>query len=482
MAEESLKVKTSRGLFWGGASNLVQQVLNAAFGIYLARTLSAGDYGLVGMLAVFSLLALVLQEGGFSSALINRKGIVHADYNAVFWVSVLVSFAIYAVLFAAAPLIARYFHQPALVMLSRWVFLGFIFSGFAVVQKAYLTKKMEYRKMAIVNMAATVISGVTGVVLAWRGFAYWALVIQALVYSLLSAAGLWVCSDWRPRLQLNFKPVGEMLRFSAKLIMTSAFAIISNNLITVLLGRFYSAVKVGYYTQASKWNGMGSNVLNAMIGGVSQPVLSNVGDDGQRRLRVFRKMVRFTAFISFPAMLGLAFIAPEFITCVLGDKWAESIPLLTILCIGAAFTPLSANYSGLVLSLGRSDRYMLSNILQSTLLLIAVFVCYPYGVEAMVIAISALNGMWVLVWWMLMRRDLGYSLRALLADILPYLGITLVSIAAGWLATKGITVMAWTLVAKIAVTAAVYVLLLVVTGSVAFKESINFILRRERES
>ena len=183
MGESTLKEKTSRGLFWGGMSSFLQQLLQAAFGIYLARTLSPDDYGLVGMLTVFNLLALTLQDGGFVSALINRKGLKHDDYNAVFWFNVFISLFCYLVLFCCAPLIARFFHHSELVKLARWSFLSFVLAGFCTAHRAYLTKKLMVKEMAIVNIAAAVISGFLGVYLAWRGWAYWTLVIQSQMFT-----------------------------------------------------------------------------------------------------------------------------------------------------------------------------------------------------------------------------------------------------------------------------------------------------------
>ena len=212
MAESTLKEKTSKGLFWGGLSSFLQQLLNAVFGIYLARTLSPDDYGLVGMLAVFSLLALILQEGGFISALVNRKEIRHEDYNAVFWFNLLVALACYVLLFFCAPLIAAYFRQPALVKIARWSFLGFVLAGLGTSHRAYLTKKLMVKEMAIVTMVAVTVSGLVGIFFAWKGYGYWALVIQSLVLAFLTNAGFWLASDWRPSFRVDFQPVKEMFR------------------------------------------------------------------------------------------------------------------------------------------------------------------------------------------------------------------------------------------------------------------------------
>lgn len=478
MNETTLKEKTTKGLFWGGISSFVQQLLNAAFGIYLARTLSPGDYGLVGMLTVFNLVVLTLQDGGFVSALVNRKEIKHEDYNAVFWFSFFISLACYIILFFSAPLIADFFHQPDLVSISRCAFIGLLAAGIGTAPKALLNKKLMFKEIAIINIVTVAISGTIGVIMAKNGYAYWSLVFQTLILNVLTTVGFWMYASWRPSLHFSFEPVRDMLRYSIKLVCTYLFTNVSNNIVTVILGRFYSPVKVGYYTQANKWSIMGTSVLNGMISNVSQPVLVTVVEEPERQLRVFRKMVRFSAFISFPAMLGLAFITPEFIPVLLGDKWAESVPLMQFLCVGGAVTPLTFNFTGLILSRGKSGAFMFSNILFSLFLLLSAFLCYPYGVNAMVIAIASLNIVWLFVWYLLVRVEVNYTFVGLLSDICPFLGISVLSIILAWLLTRGITNAAILLVSKILVTSFVYVLIMKLSSSITYKECIGFIKKR----
>lgn len=480
MDEPTLKEKTSKGLFWGGMSNFLQQLLNAAFGIYLARTLSPDDYGLVGMLTVFNMLALTLQEGGFVSALINRKQIVHEDYNAVFWFNVLVSVACYIVLFFCAPLIARYFHQPELVRLSRWSFLGFVLAGLGTSHRAYLTKKLMIKELALVGIIATTISGIVGIYLAWKGYAYWTLVIQALVLGVLTNVGFWVCSKWRPSFRVNFQPVKEMLHYSIKLIITSILGILNGNLVTVILGRYYPVSKVGYYTQANKWSTMGTNVLSGMINSVAQPVLASVVDERERQLRVFRKMVRFASFVSFPAMFGLAFIAQEFITIAITDKWMESSYLMQILCVGGAFIPLAFIFSNLILSQGRSSAYMWSTVSMLAVLLMAAIAVFPLGISALVMAYSVVYVLWVFVWFLIARKSIGYSILQLLADIVPFVGVTCVSIGAAWFLTRRMENIYLLLTAKVLLTAGIYMGIMWLTQSVTFKDSVRFFLKRNQ--
>lgn len=480
MGESTLKEKTSRGLFWGGMSSFLQQLLQAAFGIYLARTLTPDDYGLVGMLTVFNLLALTLQDGGFVSALINRKGLNHDDYNAVFWFNVFISLFCYLVLFCCAPLIARFFHHPELVKLARWSFLSFVLAGFCTAHRAYLTKKLMVKEMAIVNIAAAVISGFLGVYLAWRGWAYWTLVIQSLVLGFLTTAGYWFFSKWRPSFHFDFRPVKEMFRYSVKLLITTSLGILNSNLVTVILGRYYSAERVGYYTQANKWSQMGMNVLTGMVNSVAHPVLATVVEEQERQIRVFRKMVRFAAFVSFPAMFGLAFIAPEFITVALTDKWAESILLLQILCVGTAFTPVIHIFSNLLLSRGKSSPYMWANIALFAVILALVFFLYPLGITAMVVGVTAANILWVFIWAALVRREIGYTFRHLLTDLLPFLGVTLVAIAAVYFLTRGIGSPALSMALKIVLVAILYTLVMWQSKATVLQECLQYLRNKIR--
>ena len=481
MGTSVLKEKTSRGFFWGGTSSFLQQLLNAAFGIYLARTLSPDDYGLVGMLAIFNMLAYALQDGGFVSALINRKEIRHEDYNAVFWFSALISLFCYLVFFLCAPGIARFFHHPELVHLARWNFLGFVIFGFGTAHRAYLMKRMMVRETAISNILSVVLGGGAGVFLAWKGFAYWALVVQALVTALVANLGFWLFSRWKPSWRLDFRPVREMLRYGIKLTVTNIFNNISTHLVTVALGRCYSAERVGFYTQANKWYTMGCSVLPGMVNSVAQPVLVSVDDERGRQLRVFRKMVRVCAFLSFPAMFGLAFIAPEFITAVLTEKWADSIVLLQVLCIGGAFVPLVSVCSNLILSKGGATQYMWINTTLFVTVLCMVYLLHPFGVFYMVSGITAANVLWLLVWHFFVKRETGYRLKDLLADLLPFLGVTALSIAAAWLLTRGVEAIWLRLVAKIMLTALLYFLVMWASGAVVFRELIDFVFKRKNQ-
>lgn len=462
---ESLKEKTAKGLFWGGISNGLQQLLNLFFGIFLARLLTQEDYGMVGVLSIFSLIAATLQESGFISALANRKEIRHQDYNAVFWFSSLAGISMYILLFACAPLIAQFFQLPELTPLARYSFLGFLISSTGVAHSAYLFRSLKVKQRAMASVFGLLLSGTIGITLAYLGFSYWGIATQSLVYVSVTTGCYWYFSPWRPTFRIDFSPLKEMFMFSSKLLVTNIFHHIHNNIFSLILGKFYAVTDVGNYNQANKWNYMGHSLINGMITGVAQPVLSQVTDDKERQLRVFRKMMRFTCFISFPAMFGLSLIAPELITIAITDKWIESAKMLQILCISGAFIPIISLCSNLLISKGKSDIYMWNTIGLVLVQLTMALVLYPYGIYTMIIVYAAINIVWLLVWNYFVNQEIGYRLINLLKDLLPYLLIATGTMAITYFATTDCTHIYVRFIAKIGLAASLYILIMWLSGS-----------------
>jgi O-antigen/teichoic acid export membrane protein len=241
MEEANLKEKTAKGLFWGGISNGVQQLIGAVFGIIIARILSPGDYGLIGMLAIFTAIANMIMEGGFSSALANKNEIKHEDYNAVFWFSLLAGVIIYALLFFCAPLIVRFYGKPALTTgLCRFIFLNIPVFGTAVAHHAIMFKTLMIKERAVIEIVSVSVSSLLGLTLALNGFAYWGLAIQNLSFAVIGVLLRWYYSPWKPTFTINFKPLPDMIGFSFKLFLTGIFWQISNNVFSVILGKFYN--------------------------------------------------------------------------------------------------------------------------------------------------------------------------------------------------------------------------------------------------
>ena len=489
---ESLKEKTAKGLFWGGMNNGVQQLLGLAFGIILGRLLDPSDYGMTAMLAVFSVIANELQSSGFKTGLINLEKPRHEDYNAVFWFNILAGAAIYVVLWFSAPLIADFYEQPALIPLSRYVFLGFVFSSFGMAQSAYLTKQMQIKQIAQCGMTATLSSSIMGVILAALGFGYWALATQYLMYIAVNTLLLWYFSPWRPTLftfhSSFFTPIKRLFPFSVRIMISAILTQVNANIMNLLLGRFYGEANTGHYNQAYQWSSKCFLLVGNMLKQVDQTVLVGLHDERERQLAVLRKMMRFTAFISFPLLFGLAMVSHEFIVLAIKAKWAFAASLLPYLCLCGAFMPLSTLLTDAIISHKRSDIYLWSTLALGILQIALMVGLWQQGIRMMVIAYTSLNIIWVFVWHFFVRRLMSYRLLDFLKDILPFALAAAFVMSLTWLMTR-FTVYCllftddylklWILlISRVALAIILYYAVMRLAGAVILKEVITFFKKK----
>lgn len=479
---ETLKEKTARGLFWGALSNGATQVLNVVIGILLGRLLSPDEWAPIGMIAIFSAIAGNLQSSGFSTAIVNMKQPTGNDYNAVFWFNIITSFIIYWLLFAMAPCIAWFFEQPCLTDLSRLIFLAFFISSFGISTQAYLTKNMMNREIAIVNLCALVCSGMVAVILAFKGFSYWSLAWQQIINSAVLVTGRFFVVKWRPSLKIDFSPIRRTYKFALNILITMILNTVNNNILTFVFGKLFTKTPevVGNFFQAFKWNNMAHQVVGGMIGQVAQPVLVNVrGEEQEREIRIFRKMLRFTAFLAFPALFGLSLISNEFILSTIGEKWAASVPLLRILCIGGAFMPFYSLYSNLIISQGRSDINLWLNIIQIVLQMVLILLTYRQGIIAVVWAYTLLNVVWLAVWLIYAKKLIGISLLSMLKDLIPFAAISAMVMLATWFLTSAISNIYLLLFTRIVTAMSLYALIMKLLKVKMLDDCLQFIFKRK---
>ena len=542
----NLREKTAQGLIWGGFSNGVVQLLGALFGLWLINILDPDDYGKMAALVIFSNIASVLQESGFTAALANKREPTHEEYNAVFWFNVIVGLVLYVLLFFAAPLIADFYNEPVLCPLGRFAFLGFVFSCFGTAQRAYLFGHLMVKQTSIMQMASITISGIVGVCLAYAGFAYWGLAAQSLVYVASVTTFAWAFSPWRPSLPKDpppaliatLRPAWQMFGFSSKLLVNSLAFQLNNNAFGVLLNRFYPGGHIaGIYSNARKWDDMAIATIGGMVQGVAQPVLressrptpdltrpqqrssasvaqdgltfsqpdisfatreggepsglneeysaqplpSLTGGGGGGSAAVFRKLLRFTCFVSFPCLLGLALIAEDFIVLLAGEKWHDSALLLSMLCVYGAFSPVVTLYSNLVISRGRSTINMVIGLLNCAFVWGGIIVLHAlgYGLHEMVIFYVALNIGWLFVWQACARRLIGLRWWHALKDIAPFFVFALAVMAVAYFATQSLPISWLRMCLRIVIAVVLYVGSLWIARAQILRESIAYIFKKK---
>ncbi|MDE6721683.1 MAG: lipopolysaccharide biosynthesis protein [Bacteroidaceae bacterium] len=511
MCTTDLKDKAAQGFLWGAINNGAMQLLNAVCGIILARLLTKADYGLAGEVAIFSTIAAALQESGFLAALTNKKNATHMDYNAVFWFNITMSLCLFIVLFFCAPLIVDFFDEPELLWLSRYAFIGFFVASFSITPRAILFKQLRVKEQAIISVVSLLVAGTVGILMAWmlakRGMGYWSIPTQNTVYVAMISILSWHYSGWKPSFKFSFRPIREMFGFSCRLLITNLFNCFNNSVFTFVFGYFYTKNEVGVYTQADKWNKMGSQLIIGMVQGVAQPMFVQVGNDVGRLQRVFRKMLRFTSFISFPAMFGLALVAPEFIVVLAGEEWLPSAELMQLLCVAGAFMPITTLYSNFMISRSRSDVYMW-NILSQGLIVLGVLCavkffklsfCMPIpslhetatglslamlshtlsGIRLMVVSYVVIYITWLFLWHFFLWKEIRLSLWAVLKDILPFVLIATVVMGLTYICTRPIEHQLLLLLTRMVVAAVLYLAILWLLKAKILRESLSYLTKRK---
>lgn len=511
MCTTDLKDKAAQGFLWGAINNGAMQLLNAVCGIILARLLTKADYGLAGEVAIFSTIAAALQESGFLAALTNKKNATHTDYNAVFWFNITTSLCLFIVLFFCAPLIVDFFDEPELLWLSRYAFIGFFVASFSITPRAILFKQLRVKEQAIISVVSLLVAGTVGILMAWmlakRGMGYWSIPTQNTVYVAMISILSWHYSGWKPSFKFSFRPIREMFGFSCRLLITNLFNCFNNSVFTFVFGYFYTKNEVGVYTQADKWNKMGSQLIIGMVQGVAQPMFVQVGSDVGRLQRVFRKMLRFTCFISFPAMFGLALVAPEFIVVLVGEKWLPSAELMQLLCVAGAFMPITTLYSNFMISRGRSDVYMW-NILSQGLIVLGILCAVKFfklsfsvpipslhetvtglslatlsytlsGIRLMVVSYVVIYIAWLFLWHFFLWKEIRLSLWAVLKDILPFVLVATVVMGLTYICTHTIEHQLLLLLTRMLVAAVLYLAILWLLKAKILRESLSYLVKRK---
>lgn len=417
----TLKEKTAQGLLWGGLNSGIQQLVGLAFGIVLGRLLSPSDYGMMAMISIFSLVATALQDSGFRTALTNIEHPKHEDYNSVFWFNIIMASSLYVILFLAAPLIGEYYHTPRVVPLCRYAFLSIVIASFGTAQSAYLFKHLRAKQQAEAGALAVILSSLTGVGMAFAGMAYWSLATQGLVYVGINTLLQWHFSPWRPSIHgITFAPVRRMFRFSCKILATTIMTHVNNNVLNILLGHYFTPRDTGNYNQAYQWNTKCYSLVQSMVAQVAQPVLVSLNGEEGRQKDVFRKMMRFTAFITFPLLFGFGLVAKEFIVTAIGEKWLASAQLIQILCLSGATMPLSTLFSNMIISKGRSGTFFWCTFTLGLVQIATMIMIWPMGIRTMVVAYTLLNTSWLLVWLFFVRRLIGYGYWMFFCDVMPF--------------------------------------------------------------
>lgn len=380
---DSLKVKASKGILWSSIERFSAQIIQFVIMIVMARILVPEDFGLIGMLTIFTAVSQSLIDSGFSQAIIRKQDRTEIDCSTVFYFNIVVSFILYIILFISAPLVAEFYNQPKLTDIMRVVCLGIIINSFSVVQRALFTINVDFRTQAKASIFAASISGIIGITVAYVGFGVWALVIQQLVNYAVNTIVLWFYSRWHPLKHFSWKSFNEMFSFGSKLLLSGLINTVYGNIYLIVIGKMFSSSSLGNYTNAHNFSVFPSSNISDILRKVTYPILCGIQDETERLQHVYRNFLKLSAFVVFPLMVGLSSIAKPFIAVVLGNRWELCGKLLQIICFSMMWYPIHAINLNLLQVKGRSDLFLRLEIIKKILGAIVLVVTVPLGLIAM---------------------------------------------------------------------------------------------------
>lgn len=385
MTETDIKQKTLKGIFWNVIEKFLVKGTSFIITIILARILSPSDYGLIGMLAIFIALSNIFIESGFAKALIQKQGCTDVDYSTAFYTNLGMSVLIYIIFFVAAPYVAAFYNEPLLCDILRILSVNFILGAFNVAQRAKLMAKMDFKSLAKINFAGTLLGGIVGIIMAYTGCGVWALVGQTIISTFVMLFLFPHYSKWRPLWVFSKASFSALFGFGSKLLISGVVATVVNNIATIAIGKVYKSSQLGFYTKATQFSDLISLTVNDILGTVTFPVLSELQDQRERMVAVYRKSLLYSAMIIFPVMMLIVLLARPMVIALLTEKWLPCVVLLQILCLARMFTPLSSINMNLLNAIGRPDLYMKIDLSKIPLILLMLVITIPISVKAIVI-------------------------------------------------------------------------------------------------
>jgi len=415
----SLKEKTLAGLFWTFSQQFSVQLINFAVQVILARILLPAEFGLIGMLTIFISIGNSLIDSGLTSSLIRTPDASQRDYSTVFFINLAGSFIIYAILFASAPLIARFYQQDSLSAIIRVYTISFLLRAFIGVQTTRLTKEMNFRAQMFMQIPSVIGGGITGILLAYWGYGVWSLVWMNLVQAFLFTVQHWIFTGWRPSFIFDWGCFKYHFKFGYKLTLSGLLNAIYQNLYNLIIGKYFSATQLGYYTRAQTMQMFPVQNLSTALNKVTYPMFATIQEDDKRLKNVYRRLMQQVVFWVTPIMIVLVIIAAPLFRMLLTEKWLPAVPYFQVLCASGVLFPLHFYNLNILNVKGRSDLYFKLEIVKKAFTTIGVFCVIPFGIYGLLYfqVLSSVFSFVVNSWYS--GRLIDFSLQDQLRELLP---------------------------------------------------------------
>lgn len=381
----SLRKKATTGLVWTFAQQFGGQVIGFVVSLILARILLPEEFGLIGMISIFIAIGSTFLNSGLTQSLIrtSESDLDQEDYSTVFFFNLLASVLLYGMAYTTAPLVADFYDQAVLVEIIRLYCLSFVITAFSAVQLARLTKKMDFRTQTLVAIPSIVISGILGVYLAYTGYGVWSLVYSYLLKEVLNATQLWFHSRWQPSLMFSILKFRYHFFFGYKLTLSGLLDVIFKNLYIILIGRFFSANQVGFYTRAETMKQLPVTNISNALNKVTFPLFASIKDDDVRLRRVYKQIMQMVVFAIAPVLIFLAVLAEPVFRFLFTEKWLPAVPYFQIICLTGILYPVHSYNLNILKVKGRSDLFLRLEVIKKITVLAIIAMTLPFGILAL---------------------------------------------------------------------------------------------------
>lgn len=425
MPPKSLTEKTTKGVVWNSFDRIANYGIGFIVGIVLARLLSPEEYGLIGIIGIFTSIFNVILDSGLSTSLIRKDKVTDIDYCTVFHTNLVLSLFLTAVLFFGAPLIASFFKRPELVSYIHVMSFIFIINALSITQQVRLTKKIDFKTLTKISIIAHTLSGIIGIVMALCHLGVWALVFQQLTSRLFNSVLLWVYNKWIPRLVFSWESFTSLFSFSWKLLVAQIIASVWGQLYHAVIGRVYSPEVLGQYTRANQYTHLPASIIGDVVLKVSLPVMSEIQNEDERLLRAFRRIIKLTMFVSSVILVGIAASADSLIYVLIGEKWMACVPMMQILCASFVIYPMQQININMLTVLGRSDILLLLQVIKCVLAIGPILLGIYCGINWMLVGSVVIGWIALLLNSYYSGKKFNYKWWNQITDIAPSLGIAL---------------------------------------------------------
>lgn len=425
MQGNGLREKVVSGMIWRFAERICVQLLSFIISLILARMLAPELYGTVSLVLVFINLANVLINNGLGEACVQQKDSGEKEFSTVFYCSVFFAAVLYTILFFLARPIASFYRDDSLCMIIRVLALQVPLSSIKTVQQAYVTKHMLFRKFFFSTLGGTIVSGIIGIAMAFRGCGVWALIAQQLINSFIDMMVLFVTVSWKPKLLFDFGIAKRLIGYGWKITASSFLSELYTELRSLVIGRVYSTSDLAYYNKGNQFSSLAISNLNTAISSVLFPAMSSVNDDAMRLKQITRKSIQISSYVIFPVMFGIFAVSDSMIKILLTDIWLPCVPYLRLCCVYWMFQPIQTANIQAIKAIGRSDICLKLEVIKKILGFVILIVSMKYGVFAIVFSNTLYAFISTVINVIPNKKLISYGYREQLVDIFPSLVLSI---------------------------------------------------------